>query len=192
MNDDRPSPATRVAIQPHADAFTLRTARHSDAAALAALAAATFREAFAAGCAAEDMDAHCASSFTEAIQLGEIADPDRLTLVAETDGILIGYTQARWMRSIACVAADRPAELHRIYVSSGWHGRGVTPGLMRLVLAAASRNGCDRIWLSVWERNPRAIAFYRRFGFEQAGEQRFMVGSDAQRDLIMAASLPGP
>jgi ribosomal protein S18 acetylase RimI-like enzyme len=44
----------------------------------------------------------------------------------------------------------------------------------------------DVAWLGVWERNPKAIAFYRKFGFQEVGEHVFPLGSDAQRDIVMS------
>jgi ribosomal protein S18 acetylase RimI-like enzyme len=58
---------------------------------------------------------------------------------------------------------------------------------MQRVLAAATDSDCDYVWLGVWEHNPRAIAFYRKFGFEVVGEHAFMLGQELQRDLIMTA-----
>jgi RimJ/RimL family protein N-acetyltransferase len=37
----------------------------------------------------------------------------------------------------------------------------------------------------VWERNPRAIAFYAKLGFVEAGDHVFPVGNDPQRDVVM-------
>jgi ribosomal protein S18 acetylase RimI-like enzyme len=42
------------------------------------------------------------------------------------------------------------------------------------------------VWLDVWERNTRAIEFYEKQGFTIVGEQDFVLGSDVQRDLLMA------
>ena len=41
------------------------------------------------------------------------------------------------------------------------------------------------LWLGVWERNPRAQAFYRKSGFADVGSQVFLVGTDAQTDRVM-------
>ncbi|MFN7984164.1 MAG: hypothetical protein U0Q11_20145 [Vicinamibacterales bacterium] len=41
----------------------------------------------------------------------------------------------------------------------------------------------------MWEHNPRAIAFYRKFGFEIVGDHVFTVGTDPQRDLVMSRQL---
>ncbi len=58
---------------------------------------------------------------------------------------------------------------------------------MQDALDTARAGGCDLLWLGVWEHNSKAIAFYRKFGFEIAGEHSFMPGEDSQRDLIMVS-----
>jgi diamine N-acetyltransferase len=169
----------------------IRPANASDAASLAALAERTFRETFAIDNSGEDIDLHCARKFSAEIQGEEIASPHMTTLLAEVAGELVGFAQLRLAHPAACVKADRPAELHRIYVLSEWHGRGLARELMRAVCAAAARAGCDCIWLGVWERNLKAIAFYRKCGFAVVGDHPFVLGRDRQRDLIMAAQLEG-
>jgi ribosomal protein S18 acetylase RimI-like enzyme len=39
--------------------------------------------------------------------------------------------------------------------------------------------------LGVWEHNPRALAFYKRWGFEIVGRQAFLLGQDLQQDFVM-------
>lgn len=170
-------------------ATVIRPAKLSDAASLAAIAERTFRETFAADNSEENINLHCAGKFSAAIQGKEISDPQLTTLLAETAGELAGFAQLRLSHAAACIKGDRPAELHRIYVSSAWHGRGVASELMRAVYAAAARAGSDCIWLGVWERNPRAIAFYRKCGFSVVGDQVFVLGRDRQRDLVLAMQL---
>jgi ribosomal protein S18 acetylase RimI-like enzyme len=53
------------------------------------------------------------------------------------------------------------------------------------VVARAEFNGAMALWLGVWEKNPRASAFYRKWGFEIVGAHTFRVGDDPQRDLVM-------
>ena len=57
------------------------------------------------------------------------------------------------------------------------------------IILAARDKRADTLWLGVWERNPRAIAFYRKCGFEDAGTQTFVLGTDHQRDLVLARPL---
>ena len=51
------------------------------------------------------------------------------------------------------------------------------------------RDGPRTLWLGVWERNPRAIAFYTKCGFVDVGEHAFVFGTDEQTDRVMARSV---
>ena len=71
-------------------------------------------------------------------------------------------------------------------MDQAWHGRGVAPILMDAAVseAAGGARGCTAIWLGVWERNPRAQAFYRKHGFVPVGTHVFMLGTEPQTDQI--------
>ncbi len=167
----------------------LRRAVAGDAPSLAVLAERTFRDAFGARNSPENMDAHCAKVFGPEIQQREIEDRGLVTMVAVAERRLIGFSQLRLAGAHASVPAQRPAELKRLYVLAEWHGRGIGAELMQDALDAAKREGCDWLWLGVWEHNPKAMAFYRRFGLEIAGTHAFMLGQDRQRDLVMSVKL---
>jgi len=170
-------------------AWTIRRATVADAALVAELAARTFEETFAAQNRPEDMEAHRARTYGEALQRGEIEDPNGVTLLVEHEGEAIGYAQLRRGHAPACFPCRAPVEIGRFYVVHGWHGRGVAQALMAAVRAAALTLGGTAIWLGVWERNPRAIAFYAKCGFRDAGSQPYIVGSDVQTDRVMVCEV---
>lgn len=167
----------------------IRTAISTDAGELACLAERTFRDAFEAENSAADIDSHCAANFGEEMQLKEICDPNYLNLVADHDGELIAFAQIRLRSPKEIVVAELPAELHRLYVSEKWHGQGTAHEIMSELLRAPTLKEADVLWLSVWEHNPRATAFYRKYGFEVVGDHVFQVGSDPQRDLVMSVEI---
>lgn len=168
---------------------TIRMAKLSDAKALANLAEQTFRDTFADTNTAQDMDLHCQNTYSQAIQLAEIKNPEVVTFVAEDSSELVAYAQVRWAEVEPCVSGSSPGEIHRLYVDRDWHGKGLAPTLMDACLKALKAHGSDVAWLGVWEHNPRAMAFYRKFGFEAVGDHVFPVGNDPQRDVIMMRSL---
>lgn len=169
----------------------VRKALPTDARRLAELAERTFREAFEATNTPENMAQHCRETYGEAIQAREISDSGRVTLVCERDGRMVGYAQLRWGPPPRSVVGAAPGEIQRIYVAGECHGRGVAQRLMQACLDELGSRGSDVAWLGVWEHNPRAIAFYRKFGFETVGEQVFPVGTDPQRDLVMSRPMAG-
>ena len=167
----------------------IRPATVADAAALAELGARTFHDTFAADNRPEDMAAHLASFYGVEQQSRELADPQMLTLVAEQEGALVAFAQLRRGTAPACVTGQSPVEIQRFYLSAEWKGRGLAQALMTRSLDEARAMGGVTIWLGVWERNPRAIAFYAKFGYVDVGTHTFMLGSDAQVDRILTRAL---
>jgi ribosomal protein S18 acetylase RimI-like enzyme len=164
----------------------VRRAELFDANRLAALAAATFKDAFGAANRPENIDAYCRTRYGEAIQATEIANPSMVTLLCEQRGTLAGFAQLRWGQAPGCVIAAAPGEIQRLYVMREFHGTGVAHELMNRCIDEMAARQSDVMWLGVWERNFRAAAFYRKFGFIEVGEHVFPLGTERQRDVVMA------
>ena len=69
----------------------------------------------------------------------------------------------------------------RFYIDTPVQATGIAHELMRAIEEVARREA-SAIWLGVWEHNRRAIAFYRKCGFETAGAHTFRLGEDLQTD----------
>jgi ribosomal protein S18 acetylase RimI-like enzyme len=171
--------------------MAIRRATVADAPALSRLGAATFRETFEQENTPENMARYLAEAFTTERQTAEISDPAGIVLVAEHVGELdqtelVGYAHLVEGPPPAVVKGPAPMELKRIYVARAWHGRGVAHALMAACLEAARSRGIQTLWLGVWERNPRAVAFYGKHGFTRVGEHTFVLGTEAQTDWLFA------
>jgi GNAT superfamily N-acetyltransferase len=164
----------------------IRTATAIDNMLLAEIGAQTFYDSFAAQNTPENMAAYLAGSFSPGIQEQELADPASRFLIAEMDGITVGYARLKTGEAPAVVPGQKPIEIVRFYARKPWIGRGVGAALMQACLYEAKTAGCDVIWLGVWEENPRAVAFYQKWGFNEVGKAVFQLGDDPQRDLLMA------
>ena len=165
----------------------IRAGTVQDAAALAAFAARTFAETFAADNSVADMQAHVSRAYGVAQQTAELTSPSVITLIAEADGRLVGYAQLRRGPAPPCVQPEETVELHLFYVDAPAHGTGVAQGLMAAVRDAAGAAGAGHVWLGVWERNARAIRFYAKCGFVDVGSHDFVLGTDRQTDRVMVA-----
>lgn len=164
-----------------------RDATTSDAAAIAAFASRTFVETFGHLYPPEDLAAFLTAKYSEAVQADEIADPlTRYRLALRGDEIA-GYCM---MGALDIDVDDSGAlELHRLYVDKHVKGSGVAQTLMDDCLTWARGKGATALYLSVWENNARAQAFYRSYGFQHVGEHKFMVGRVADRDFIWRLAL---
>jgi ribosomal protein S18 acetylase RimI-like enzyme len=166
--------------------FAIRRAERDDAALLSTLGERLFRAAFGASNTNEDMELYVQSAFSEQRQGRELSDPrTRGWLIEDQSGAAMGYAMVKLGAPDAEVDAKNPIEIVRFYVDSQYHGRGVASALMRTCIEQAREWSCDQLWLGVWDKNARAIAFYKKSGFRIVGSQAFQLGTDRQRDYIM-------
>ena len=137
------------------------------------------------------MRAYLQKAFGLEQQTAELADPRRVTLVAEEGEALAGYTVLR-----RTAAGERhpsvPAEaveIQRFYVGPDHHGQGLALRMMEAAVNTAREMGGELLWLGVWEHNTRAIRFYEKHGFVDIGVQEFLLGTDLQYDRVMSRPL---
>jgi ribosomal protein S18 acetylase RimI-like enzyme len=170
----------------------IRYGTTDDAAILSAFAAKAFYDTFAEDNTPENIEAYLIASFSPEIQFQELSASDNVFLMAEIESKLVGYAQLMLESQEASLQGTRSLEIRRIYASQEYLGHGAGKELMRASLQEARQRGCDSIWLGVWEKNPRAIRFYQKWGFKEVGTHIFNVGDDPQRDFIMELALAWP
>jgi ribosomal protein S18 acetylase RimI-like enzyme len=169
--------------------LAIRRGTAVDARLLAELGARTFSDTFATDNTAGDMAAYLASAFNPTQQAAELADPRCSFLIAETNGVAVGYAMLRSGNAPACVSGNKAIELVRLYVSQESLGRGVGADLMQSCIGEVKQRGYTTLWLGVWENNQRARAFYRKWNFHEVGTHVFQLGEDPQTDILMQLSI---
>ena len=189
-----PTPLEPDTVQP----VTLRPANAADAQALALVGAATFLEAFTWMLPGADIVAHCAEQHNAALYSRYLAAPDtRITLATSGADAPVGYVMlaAPDLPTFAVLPTD--IELKRIYLFSRFRTAPVTghsglrpaQALLNAAIADGRAIGRTRLLLGTHANNLRAIAFYRRNGFTEAGTRTFQVGTQCCCDLIFAKPL---
>ena len=168
---------------------TIRIAESEDADLLAELGRTSFYEAFAEQTAPQDMQAHLQKAF-DVDQIRKQLDNDRsLFIVIEADSLAAGYAYLYPEVPPDCVTAPNPIQLVRFYLRQDYYGRNVGHSLMAACLDTVSSKGYQSVWLSTWELNHRANAFYKKWDFEVVGDAKFTVGNDVQNDFIFARKI---
>lgn len=169
--------------------MNIRYGTIADAQMLSELGARTFYDTFAKDNTPENIDAYVKESFSPEIQFNELSQPNIIFLIAESEGIPIGYAQLLMNSKDESIKGIRPLEIRRIYASQDYVGKGVGKELMQATIREARQRDCDCIWLGVWEENQRAIDFYEKWGFREVGTHIFFVGDDPQNDFVMELKL---
>lgn len=160
--------------------YEIREPRVEDAATIADLHVATWREAYA----------HLLpeSYFDEEHIVGRhrmwdriLGDPrsDLTVRMAERDGEVFGFALAGPSRAQGDAAPPRDHQLYAIYVAAAHHGGGAGQALIDAAL------GTRPAMLWVAKENPRAIAFYLRNGFAFDGVEQIDPAAPAITDARM-------
>jgi len=162
--------------------MVLRRAEPADAVALSRFAARLFEETYAGDTAADDLADYIAKNFHAGRQHAEIVDPSGVVFLAvkDGDGAIMGYAHL-----VARPAGEDTPLLNRLYVEGTCRGTGLAGRLLAEIRNECRRHGATGLRLGVFEKNARAIAFYRRSGFVVTGVTTFTVGDDVQRDIEM-------
>lgn len=167
--------------------LTIRQATPEDAALLASFATQAFTDTYRGLDDPQEIADYVAEHFTPEVVAGVIEDPACSTLLAWVGEQLAGYAVVRAEPAPGCVAGAAPLQLWRLYLGEGFIGQGLGARLMAAVHAEARKRGAQTLWLGVYDRNLRAVAFYKRFGFVQVGGKEFLFGGRTYFDPIYAA-----
>jgi GNAT superfamily N-acetyltransferase len=163
-----------------------RSGTVADIAAIDSLFRRSFADTFAHLYDPADLAAFFAR-FTEAAWREELLDPDYAFRLAEEDGVLAAF--AKVSSTTVAGRAEPAAELRQLYVLEPWQGTGVARALIEWAIAEGRRRGAAALYLTVFTGNHRARRFYQRYGFEPVGHHAFMVGNQADDDIVMRAGL---
>ena len=165
-----------------------RTATAADAPALAAMGRRCFAETFGDHFPPADMALHLARKFGPDALAAEYLDPALRIRLAEADGGPVAYVKLAPMTLPVPHETDA-LEIHQLYVLEPWQGAGVAAALMTWAAETARAAGAPALYLCVWEKGDRAIAFYRKQGFETVGVAPYQLGTLNYQDPVMRRAL---
>jgi GNAT superfamily N-acetyltransferase len=164
---------------------TTRRAGSADAEVLARIGAETFTETFAHLYAPADVQAYLAEAYSLERTRADLADPAKAAWLVEMDGQAIGYATAGPCALPHAEVTPDCGELKRFYFYRAWQNGGRGRALFDEVMAWLQRAGPRTVWIGVWSENHGAQRFYRRQGFEKAGEYGFRVGATVDHEFIL-------
>lgn len=169
--------------------FLIRFATADDAELIADLSRRTFHETFGYVNTKEDMDKFMNEQFAREKLIKEVREPGNTFLLAFDGNAPVGYVRMREGKKFPEFEDKDSIEIARIYSVNTYLGMGVGQQLMRQCIFIAKELKKDIIWLGVWKKNLRAIAFYTKWGFEKFSEQDFLLGNDLQKDWLLMKKL---
>ena len=153
------------------------------------IALTTFWDTYGTMNTPENIVSYLKSSFDESHLKKEINHPDSDFYLLQNDGQEVGYFKINTGAAQTESMPDNYLEIERIYILNTYHGKGFGRRMIDFIKEIAIAKRKNVIWLGVWEKNPKAIAFYERMGFNAFGKHEFVVGDEAQVDIMMKMEL---
>jgi len=170
--------------------ITIKQANVNDVELLHELSIVTFADTFSEYNTPEDMKMYIEKYFSHENLCDELDSKENFFFVAFCNGESAGYFKLRIPQEhLHALENNNSIELERIYVLKKLQGTGLGYKLMQYALEYSKQNDFDTLWLGVWEKNEKAINFYKKCGFEIFDEHEFMLGNDKQNDFLMKKSL---
>lgn len=102
---------------------------------------------------------------------------------------IIGYLKLNTGTAQTEHHTENGFEIERIYVVKEFHGKHIGKALFEKAKSIALEKHYNKIWLGVWEKNTKAIAFYTKQGFTKFDQHIFKLGNDEQTDILMALKI---
>lgn len=149
----------------------------------------TFSETFSAENTEENMTKYLEEGFSLEKLTAELNSKNSEFYFAVLNNNIIGYLKLNFGESQTELKDHKALEIERIYVLKEFHGKKVGQLLYEKAMQIARHMKVDYVWLGVWEKNPRAINFYKKNGFAEFDKHIFKLGNDEQTDIMMKLQL---
>ena len=148
----------------------------------------SFSDAFGKDNTKEDLDDYLMKSFSvDAIQ--KDFDAGNIFYLAYEDNEPVGYIKLNFDKIVEEVKGLKCFQLERIYVLKNYYGLGLGAQLLQETINYAVKHNYGHVWLGVWQKNDRAIKFYKKYNFETVGTKLFKIGNKVTEDYIMSLKI---
>lgn len=171
------------------DKFEIRKATFEDSELLLDIGKQTFFEKFKENNSEENMLQYASEAYTFEKIASEVNNPNSQFYLASLNKQTVGYLKINFGEAQTELQDPEALELERIYVLKEFQGQKIGQLLFEKTLEIARLAKVNYVWLGVWEENSNAIKFYEKNGLKAFSKHVFMLGNDAQTDIMMKIEL---
>ncbi|UOQ46809.1 GNAT family N-acetyltransferase [Gracilibacillus caseinilyticus] len=168
---------------------TITRCKYEDLPLLQEISIETFNATFKDHNSPENMKAYLEKAFNSTQLETELSNISSEFFFVYFNQEVAGYLKVNTNEAQSEKMSNISLEIERIYIKNQYQKHGLGKSLLDKAIDIAVERNKDVIWLGVWEKNERAIAFYKKMGFIQTSEHSFYMGDEEQTDLIMTKTL---
>ena len=165
-------------------------AQESDAEFIALLGRMTFTESFGHLFRDKnDLLEYYERTFSVQKLRNSITKPKTVYWIAKANDLPVGYAKLKLDYESEFIRSESICQLQKIYVLKDLLSMKVGLKLQNALLDKAKDLGFDKIWLSVYVGNERAINFYLKNDFNHIGDHKFVIGQEEFDFIAMVKQL---
>lgn len=137
----------------------------------------------------EDMNAYLQNNLSVEQLAKELMNPQSEFFMVKCNQDYVGYIKLNCGMAQNEFQKDNALEIERLYVLQQYHRQQIGQALFDYAMTIAYKKSVDYVWLGVWEKNLKAISFYKKNGFIAFDKHDFILGKDIQTDILMRKNI---
>jgi len=149
----------------------------------------TFSETYESLNTPENFAAYIQQHFNTEELIKETKNKNSVSYLARINDEVVGYLKLNSENAQTENISKDSLEIERIYVLKKYHGFKVGLKLLDTAVTKAKELQKKFIWLGVWEKNEKAIYFYKKNSFVQFDTHIFKLGDDDQNDFLFKLNI---
>jgi len=170
--------------------ISIRLAEESDAEFIALLGRITFTESFGDLFRDKnDLLEYYERTFSVQKIRNGIKDPKNIFWIATINDLPVGYAKLKLDSRSEFIESESICQLQKIYVLKDFLSMKIGLQLQNELLDKAKELGFNKVWLSVYVDNQRAINFYLKNDFKHIGDHKFVIGQEEFDFIAMVKQL---
>lgn len=167
-----------------------RLATPDDSLSIAALSVQVFLDTYATDGIRPDLAREAFSNYSVEAFRERLAEAGRRFFISEHETGLLGFAELTLGPSPAPAGNAVGAELVRLYIQPQCQGMGIGRRLLQGAESLAADQGLALLWLTAWDGNLRACAFYEAVGYADAGASTYAFQGNSYGNRVFVKRLP--
>lgn len=170
--------------------ITIREADSNDCEVLALLGRVTFHESHKQFIKTKsDLLHHLNSTFSIEKVEKDLADSNNVYLIIYVDKFPVGYSKVILNLAEKNVKSNKVCSLDKIYVLNDFISMKIGYQLLEATVEKAKALGFEDMWLYTYYKNEKAVNFYLKTGFIEAGRHTFFVNKAGYENIVFLKEL---
>jgi diamine N-acetyltransferase len=170
---------------------SIRVGSVADVETISALAIQVFLDTYATEGVRPDLANEAFAEYGREVFEQRLRQGSRVFYLAEQGSGLLGFAEVRRDNAPSPIPGFTGSELVHLYVQPQAQGTGIGRELLQHAERCARQAGSGGVWLSAWEYNTRALAFYKRQRYEDVGHAQYVIQGQAFGNRILFRPIAG-